>query len=60
MTAAEARTVWNGGIGMVAVVESSAVQPAIAFLAGRGLPAWHIGDVIEREGDQRYVEEGFG
>jgi phosphoribosylformylglycinamidine cyclo-ligase len=53
----EARAVWNGGIGMVAVVEPAAVEPAIAFLAARGLPAWQIGDVIDRTGGQRYVEE---
>jgi phosphoribosylformylglycinamidine cyclo-ligase len=53
----EARSVWNGGIGMVAIVEPAAVEPALALLAARGLPAWQIGDVIERAGDQRYVEE---
>jgi len=53
----DARAVWNGGIGMVAVVEPAAVEPALAFLAARGLPAWQIGDVIERTGDARYVEE---
>ena len=52
-----ARAVWNGGIGMVAVVEPAAVEPAIAFLAERGLPAWQIGDVVDRAGDERYIEE---
>jgi phosphoribosylformylglycinamidine cyclo-ligase len=54
---AEARAVWNGGIGMVAVVEPAAVEPALAFLAARGLSAWQIGDVVERASDQRYIEE---
>jgi phosphoribosylformylglycinamidine cyclo-ligase len=53
---AEARAVWNGGIGMVAVVEPAAVEPTLAFLAARGLPAWQIGDVVERTGAQRYIE----
>ena len=54
---ATVRAVWNGGIGMVAVIEPAAVEPAIAFLAARGLPAWHIGDVVDRVGDDRYIEE---
>ena len=54
---AAARAVWNGGVGMVAVVEPSAVEPAIELLAARGLPAWQIGDVVGRAGDELYIEE---
>jgi phosphoribosylformylglycinamidine cyclo-ligase len=52
----ELRSVFHGGIGMVAVVERSAVAPAIGFLAERGLPAWLVGEVVVRDGEERYVE----
>ena len=54
--AAEMRSVFHGGLGMVAIVEPSAVTPAIDFLADRGLPAWLVGEVVPRDGDERYVE----
>jgi phosphoribosylformylglycinamidine cyclo-ligase len=56
---AEARAVWNTGIGMIAVVEPAAADASIEFLASRGLEAWHIGDVVSRRGDTRYLEESL-
>jgi phosphoribosylformylglycinamidine cyclo-ligase len=52
----EARAIFNGGIGMIAVVERRAVEPALNFLGARGLEAWLIGDVVEQTGDERYLE----
>ena len=53
----EARAIWNGGIGLVAVVEAAAAEPATEFLNRRGLSAWLIGDVIAQRGEHRYIEE---
>jgi phosphoribosylformylglycinamidine cyclo-ligase len=52
----ELRSTFHGGIGMVAIVEPSAVTPTIELLAERGLPAWLIGEVVSRDGEERYVE----
>jgi len=52
----ELRGIFHGGIGMVSVVERSAVRPAIDFLAERGLAAWLVGEVVPPNGDERYVE----
>ena len=35
----------NLGVGMVAVVEADHAEAAISHLAGRGVPAWVLGDV---------------
>jgi phosphoribosylformylglycinamidine cyclo-ligase len=56
LDAAEMRATFNGGIGMVAVVEANAAQPAINLLADRGVRAWHIGEVIVARGSERYEE----
>jgi phosphoribosylformylglycinamidine cyclo-ligase len=52
----EMRAVFNGGLGMVAIVEASAAAPAIEFLADRGLAAWLVGEVVPRTDDERYQE----
>lgn len=52
----EARAVFNGGLGMVAVVEPAAVGRAVAFLRSRGLGAWQVGEVIAQQGAERYLE----
>jgi phosphoribosylformylglycinamidine cyclo-ligase len=43
---AELRATFNGGLGMIAVVAPDAVGPAIASLAGSGIPAWRVGEVV--------------
>jgi phosphoribosylformylglycinamidine cyclo-ligase len=53
---AEMRATFNGGIGMVAVVEAGAAQPAINLLGDRGVRAWEIGEVIVARGSERYAE----
>jgi phosphoribosylformylglycinamidine cyclo-ligase len=56
LDAAEMRATFNGGIGMVAVVEANAAQPAINLLADRGVRAWQIGEVVVARGSERYEE----
>jgi phosphoribosylformylglycinamidine cyclo-ligase len=36
----------NLGVGMVAVLPAREVDPALAVLAARGLPAWVMGEVV--------------
>jgi phosphoribosylformylglycinamidine cyclo-ligase len=50
------RAVFNGGIGMVAVVEPAAAHGAVEALAQRNLHAWVVGEVIEQAGESRYEE----
>ena len=40
----------NMGVGMVAVLPPDSVDPALALLAGRGLPSWVCGEVVRGEG----------
>jgi phosphoribosylformylglycinamidine cyclo-ligase len=53
---AEMRAIFNGGIGMVAVVEARAAGPAIELLTARGVSAWEIGEVVAASGPERYEE----
>jgi phosphoribosylformylglycinamidine cyclo-ligase len=57
---AEVRATFNAGIGMAAIVEAGAVDDALDWLAGRGLPAWSIGEVRDAAqlGPDRYAEVG--
>jgi len=56
---AAARAIFNGGIGMVAIVERAAVEPVLEFLACRRLVGSLIGDVVERGNGPAYFEEAF-
>jgi phosphoribosylformylglycinamidine cyclo-ligase len=58
LSGTEMRAIFNCGIGMAVVVEGVAADPAIDWLAGLGLPAWQIGQVIEGRdaGPGRYME----
>jgi phosphoribosylformylglycinamidine cyclo-ligase len=45
---------WNCGIGMVAVVDPSVADLAIASLAARGMNAWASGVVVSmKEADSK-------
>ncbi len=57
---AEARATFNGGVGMAVAVAPDAVATAIDSLAGTGIEAWRIGDVVRAAdaGGRRYVEDG--
>jgi len=59
LSAAEMRATLNAGLGMVAVLPEIGVEPARAFLAGRGLAAWRVGRVVpaSEAGPQRYIED---
>jgi len=46
LSEAELRSIFNGGLGMVAVVPSNAVETALSSLAEDGLPAWPVGLVV--------------
>jgi phosphoribosylformylglycinamidine cyclo-ligase len=52
----ELRATFNGGIGMIAVVAPAAVPAAIAALAGEGIAAAVVGEVVPGDGGPRYVE----
>jgi phosphoribosylformylglycinamidine cyclo-ligase len=52
----ELRATLNSGIGMALVVEPEALEPALGWLAERGLEAWRIGGVVPANGGPRYLE----
>ena len=54
---ADLERTWNVGIGMVAIVDSSAGDLALKSLAARGMQAWVAG-VVHEGGDQRATLEG--
>ena len=43
------------GVGMVAVLPPAAVEPALALLAERELPAWVLGEIVAGSGTARLV-----
>ncbi|MEU8175686.1 phosphoribosylformylglycinamidine cyclo-ligase [Microbispora hainanensis] len=45
---------FNLGVGMCAIVPAAEADKALALLAGRGLPAWVLGEVVEGEGRARF------
>jgi phosphoribosylformylglycinamidine cyclo-ligase len=53
---AEIRSTFNGGLGMVCVVPSAAVDAALASLAADGLAAWRVGEATAGHSGVRYVE----
>ncbi|MBA2721100.1 MAG: phosphoribosylformylglycinamidine cyclo-ligase [Chloroflexi bacterium] len=53
---AELRATFNGGLGMIAVVPPAAVAAALAALAGQGIAATVVGEVVPADGGLRYVE----
>jgi phosphoribosylformylglycinamidine cyclo-ligase len=46
LSEAELRSTFNGGLGMVCVVPAEAAGTAVASLAGNGLTAWQVGEVV--------------
>jgi phosphoribosylformylglycinamidine cyclo-ligase len=55
---AELRATFNGGLGMVAIVPRDAASVATAFLRGRDVPTWVVGEVVQAAdlGGERYAE----
>ncbi|HZX41935.1 MAG TPA: phosphoribosylformylglycinamidine cyclo-ligase [Myxococcaceae bacterium] len=52
---AEMDSTFNMGLGMVAVASRSALQPALALLSARGVPAWEVGRVEASTGEPTAV-----
>jgi phosphoribosylformylglycinamidine cyclo-ligase len=51
----EMESTFNMGIGMLAVVTADEADRALAFLAGRGIESWQVGEVIEGTGTVQMV-----
>jgi phosphoribosylformylglycinamidine cyclo-ligase len=51
----EMESTFNMGIGMLTVVSAEDADRTLAFLAGRGLDAWQVGEVIEGTGTVQMV-----
>jgi phosphoribosylformylglycinamidine cyclo-ligase len=52
----ELRATFNGGLGMVAIVAPEAIEATLAGLAGEGIGAAVVGEVVAADGGPRYVE----
>jgi phosphoribosylformylglycinamidine cyclo-ligase len=51
----EMEATFNMGVGMFAVVSSDDADRAMAYLTGRGVEAWQVGEVIEGTGTVQMV-----
>ena len=49
---------WNCGVGMVAVIDKTAVELALKTLSARGMKAWIAGEVIRTDSDSRSMLQG--
>jgi phosphoribosylformylglycinamidine cyclo-ligase len=47
----EMESTFNMGVGMMAIVAAGDAERALAFLKGRGIDAWIVGDVIDGTGE---------
>ncbi|MFC7535275.1 phosphoribosylformylglycinamidine cyclo-ligase [Actinoplanes sp. GCM10030250] len=47
----EMEATFNMGVGMFAIVSSDDADRAMAYLTGRGVEAWQVGEVIEGSGE---------
>jgi phosphoribosylformylglycinamidine cyclo-ligase len=52
---AEMESTFNMGVGMFAVVAAEEADRAMAFLAGRGVEVWQVGEIIEGTGTVQMV-----
>ncbi|MDQ3127904.1 MAG: phosphoribosylformylglycinamidine cyclo-ligase [Chloroflexota bacterium] len=52
----ELRATFNGGLGMIAIVGPAAVPATLDALAGEGIVASVVGEVVPNVGGSRYVE----
>jgi phosphoribosylformylglycinamidine cyclo-ligase len=51
----EMESTFNMGVGMFAVVSAADADRALAYLLGRGMNAWHAGEVIEGSGTVQMI-----
>ncbi|HWB37840.1 MAG TPA: phosphoribosylformylglycinamidine cyclo-ligase [Rugosimonospora sp.] len=52
---AEMESTFNMGVGMFAIVSADDAERTLAFLAGRRVEAWQVGEVVEGSGAVRMV-----
>ncbi len=52
---AEMEITFNMGVGMMAIVSANDHERALAFLRGRGLEAWAVGEVVEGTGEVQMI-----
>ncbi|HEY0000384.1 MAG TPA: AIR synthase-related protein, partial [Actinoplanes sp.] len=48
---AEMEATFNMGVGMFAIVSADDADRAMAYLTGRGVEAWQVGEVIDGTGE---------
>jgi phosphoribosylformylglycinamidine cyclo-ligase len=46
---------FNMGVGMFAIVSSDDADRAMAYLTGRGVESWQVGEVIDGTGQVQMV-----
>jgi phosphoribosylformylglycinamidine cyclo-ligase len=51
----EMETTFNMGVGMFAIVSADDADRAMAYLTGRGVEAWQVGEVFEGTGQVQMV-----
>jgi len=51
----EMESTFNMGVGMFAIVSAADTDRALAFLAGRGMAAWQVGEIIEGSGTVQMI-----
>jgi phosphoribosylformylglycinamidine cyclo-ligase len=51
----EMESTFNMGVGMIAIVAPADADRALAFLAGRGIESWQLGEVVEGTGSVQMV-----
>jgi phosphoribosylformylglycinamidine cyclo-ligase len=51
----EMESTFNMGVGMLAVVTAEDADRTLAFLAGRGIESWQVGEIIEGTGNVQMV-----
>ena len=51
----EMESTFNMGVGMIAIVAPADADRTLAFLAGRGIESWQLGEVVEGSGSVQMV-----
>jgi len=51
----EMESTFNMGVGMIAIVAPADADRTLAFLAGRGIESWQLGEVVEGRGSVQMV-----
>jgi phosphoribosylformylglycinamidine cyclo-ligase len=51
----EMESTFNMGVGMFAIVSAGDTDRALAFLAGRGMDAWQVGEIIDGSGTVQMI-----